>query len=48
MSTGRGSFQIDGRMIDIPVVLRAQRLLARHEAIIAREARTLAAAPSGR
>jgi citrate lyase subunit beta/citryl-CoA lyase len=35
---GRGSFQIDGRMIDVPVVARAERLLARHEAIRAREA----------
>ncbi len=26
---GRGSFQIDGRMIDVPVVERARRLLAR-------------------
>jgi citrate lyase subunit beta / citryl-CoA lyase len=45
---GRGSFQIEGKMIDVPVVLRAQRLLARQEAILAREARALAAAPSGR
>lgn len=45
---GRGSFQIDGKMIDIPVVLRAQRLLARHEAIAAREARTLAAMHAAR
>lgn len=40
---GRGAFQIDGMMIDIPVVARAQRLLARFEAISAREAKTLAA-----
>lgn len=40
---GRGSFQIEGKMIDVPVVLRAARLLARHEAIRAREAKTLAA-----
>ena len=40
---GRGAFQIDGVMIDIPVVARAQRLLARFEAISAREAKTLAA-----
>jgi citrate lyase subunit beta/citryl-CoA lyase len=45
---GRGSFQIDGRMIDIPVVVRAQRLLARHEAIQAREAKTRAAVARGR
>lgn len=37
---GRGALQIDGMMIDIPVVARAQRLLARHEAIREREARS--------
>ncbi len=42
-AAGRGSFQIDGKMIDIPVVVRAEKLLARHAAIAAREARTLAA-----
>lgn len=36
---GRGSFALDGKMIDIPVVQRAQALLARAEAIAAREAR---------
>ncbi|HLG45266.1 MAG TPA: CoA ester lyase [Reyranella sp.] len=30
---GRGSFSVDGKMIDIPVVDRAHKLLARHEAI---------------
>jgi citrate lyase subunit beta/citryl-CoA lyase len=39
---GRGSFQIDGKMIDIPVVVRAEKLLRRYEAIKAREAKTLA------
>lgn len=43
-AAGRGSFQIDGKMIDIPVVVRAQRLIRRHEAITRREERTLAAA----
>lgn len=43
---GRGSFQIDGKMIDIPVVVRAEKLLRRYEAIKAREARTLAAMKS--
>jgi len=43
-AAGRGSFQIDGKMIDIPVVVRAERLIRRHEAIKAREAKTLAAA----
>lgn len=42
-ANGRGSFQIDGKMIDIPVVVRAQNLLRRYEAIKAREAKTLAA-----
>lgn len=36
---GRGSFAIDGKMIDIPVVERARRLLERHEAIQRRVAR---------
>ncbi len=30
---GRGSFSLDGKMIDIPVIDRAAKLLARHEAI---------------
>jgi citrate lyase subunit beta/citryl-CoA lyase len=30
---GRGSFTVDGKMIDIPVIYRARRLIARHEAI---------------
>ena len=42
-AAGRGSFQIDGKMIDIPVVVRAAKLVKRYEAIRAREARTLAA-----
>jgi citrate lyase beta subunit len=29
----RGSFTVDGKMIDIPVIDRARRLLARHDAI---------------
>jgi citrate lyase subunit beta / citryl-CoA lyase len=43
-ANGRGSFQIDGKMIDIPVVVRARNLLRRYEAIKQREAKTLAAA----
>jgi citrate lyase subunit beta/citryl-CoA lyase len=35
---GRASFAIDGKMIDVPVVVRAERLLERHAAIRAREA----------
>jgi citrate lyase subunit beta / citryl-CoA lyase len=37
-AAGRASFAIDGKMIDAPVVARAERLLARHTAIQAREA----------
>jgi citrate lyase subunit beta/citryl-CoA lyase len=42
-ASGRGSFQIEGKMIDIPVVVRAERLIRRYEAIKQREAKTLAA-----
>jgi citrate lyase subunit beta/citryl-CoA lyase len=41
-AAGRASFAIDGRMIDVPVVERARRLLARVAAIEAREARKVA------
>lgn len=37
-ATGRASFAIDGKMIDVPVVVRAERLLARYAAIRQREA----------
>jgi len=37
---GRGAFQIDGKMIDAPLVVRAERLLRRHSSIRAREAKT--------
>lgn len=33
---GRGSFTVDGKMIDVPVIERARRLIARHEAIARR------------
>lgn len=36
-AAGRGSFALDGQMIDVPVVRRAQRLLSRMAAIEARE-----------
>lgn len=39
----RGSFAVDGRMVDIPIIERAVRLIARYEAIETREARTMAA-----
>jgi len=38
-AAGRASWSLDGKMIDVPVVVRAQRLLARHAAIEAREAK---------
>ncbi len=34
--TGRGSFQLEGKMIDVPVVARAERLLAKHNTIVTR------------
>jgi citrate lyase subunit beta/citryl-CoA lyase len=36
---GRGSIAVDGKMIDVPVVLRAQELLGIHDAIQEREKR---------
>ena len=30
---GRGSFSVDGKMIDVPVIVRARRLIQRHDAI---------------
>jgi citrate lyase subunit beta/citryl-CoA lyase len=42
-AAGRASFAIDGHMIDVPVVRRAERLLERHAAIRAREAAKRAA-----
>ena len=45
---GRGSFALDGKMIDIPIIVRAEKLIRRHEAIKAREAKTLAAAADDR
>lgn len=37
-AAGRASFALEGKMIDIPVVERAQRLLDRHAAVEARDA----------
>ncbi|MCW5575090.1 MAG: CoA ester lyase [Burkholderiales bacterium] len=42
-AAGRASFALDGKMIDIPIIVRAQRLLKRFDAITARESKTLAA-----
>jgi citrate lyase subunit beta / citryl-CoA lyase len=35
-AAGRGSIAVDGKMIDVPVVIRAEALLARHRAIQSR------------
>ena len=43
MKAGRGSFALDGKMIDIPIIVRAEKLIARFEAIKRREAAALAA-----
>jgi citrate lyase subunit beta/citryl-CoA lyase len=32
-AAGRGSISVDGKMVDVPVVIRAEQLLARHAAI---------------
>jgi citrate lyase subunit beta/citryl-CoA lyase len=42
-ASGRGSFTLDGKMVDIPIIVRAQKLIARYQRIQARESRTLAA-----
>lgn len=39
-AAGRGSIAVDGKMIDVPVVFRAEQLLARHIAIAERMRRT--------
>jgi citrate lyase subunit beta/citryl-CoA lyase len=42
-ASGRGSFTVDGKMVDIPIIVRARKLIARYGAIKKRESRTLAA-----
>jgi citrate lyase subunit beta/citryl-CoA lyase len=37
LAAGRGSWELDGKMIDIPIVERAKRLIARSERITIRE-----------
>ena len=44
---GRASFAIDGKMVDVPVVERARRLLARLAAIEEKEAKTLTSGRRG-
>ena len=38
-AAGRGSIAVGGKMIDVPVVFRAEQLLARHAAIAGRQRR---------
>ena len=38
-AAGRGSFELEGKMIDVPVVLRAQRVIGKCDAIRARNAK---------
>jgi citrate lyase subunit beta / citryl-CoA lyase len=40
-AAGRGSIAVDGKMVDVPVVFRAEQLLARHAAIEARMQRAV-------
>ncbi len=40
-AVGRGSIAVDGKMVDVPVVLRAKQVLARHTAIEARIRRSV-------
>ena len=40
-AAGRASWSLDGKMIDVPVVLRAKGILERHRAIQARDARKI-------
>jgi citrate lyase subunit beta / citryl-CoA lyase len=39
-AAGRGSIAVDGKMVDVPVVERAQRTLRRHADIVARKKRS--------
>jgi citrate lyase subunit beta/citryl-CoA lyase len=38
---GIGAIEIDGKMVDVPVVERAKHVLTRHRAVLAREAKAL-------
>lgn len=38
-ASGIGAIEIDGKMIDVPVIERAKHVLARHRAVLAREAK---------
>jgi citrate lyase subunit beta/citryl-CoA lyase len=39
VAAGTGAIELDGKMVDVPIVERARQLLAHHQAIAAREAR---------
>jgi citrate lyase subunit beta/citryl-CoA lyase len=39
IAAGIGAIELDGKMIDVPVVERAKHVLAQHRAVLAREAR---------
>jgi citrate lyase subunit beta/citryl-CoA lyase len=39
VAAGTGAIELDGKMVDVPIVERARQLLSRHQAIAAREAR---------
>lgn len=38
-ASGIGAIELDGKMIDVPVIERAKHVLARHRAVLAREAK---------
>jgi citrate lyase subunit beta / citryl-CoA lyase len=39
-AAGVGAIELDGKMIDVPVIERAKHVLVRHRAVLAREAKT--------
>jgi len=41
VAAGRASWSLDGKMIDVPVVMRARNLLERHRAILKRQERAV-------
>ena len=47
LAGGIGAIELDGKMVDVPVVERARQVLAHHQAIRAREARARAGSPNG-
>ena len=45
LAGGIGAIELDGKMVDVPVVERARQVLARHQAILTREARAGGGSP---